>query len=173
MNRNSTFPPFGEWSKVLTRRHMIANPTADCARIVLQRVFKAPCALVYRAWTEPQHMFQWWHCQDSQCRGIEADVRVGGAYRIHMVSDKGDHIAIGKYLEVVPNQRLRFSWQWENYPMPDSIVTIELEDLGTTTRLTLTHEGIPDRPETPDHKSGWTAALDRFGRKIETHEIKF
>src|SRR5579871_6500760 len=53
----------GKRSRFQLRRNMITNlASADNVRIVIQRVFKAPCALVYRAWTEPQHMRQWWHC---------------------------------------------------------------------------------------------------------------
>jgi uncharacterized protein YndB with AHSA1/START domain len=84
----------------------------------------------------------------------------------------GDHIAIGKYEEIVPNKRLRFTWEWEHYAMADSVVTVEFEDLGKTTRLTLTHEGLPDREDTPDHKRGWTSALDKFARLMAENKIK-
>ncbi len=152
---------------------MITNPSPEAhARLVIQRVFQAPCALVYRAWTDPKQMIQWWTCAESQCRSIEADLKIGGQYRIHMATPDGDHIAIGIYQEIVPNKRLRFSWEWEHYPMPHSTVTVEFEDLGTTTRLTLTHEGLPTRPETPDHEYGWNTALDRFGRMIANREFK-
>jgi len=152
---------------------VITNPNPEAlARIVINRVFNAPCALVFRAWTEPQHMLKWWFCKDTECRGIEADVKVGGALRIHMASAHGDHIVIGKYLEIVPNKRLHFSWEWEDYRMPHSTVTVEFEDLGQTTRLTLTHAGLPVRPNVPDHEYGWNTALDNFDQKLASHEIK-
>jgi uncharacterized protein YndB with AHSA1/START domain len=41
-------------------------------------------------------------------------LKIGGAYRIHMVSEKGGHAAVGKYREIVPNKRLQFTWQRED-----------------------------------------------------------
>lgn len=153
------------------------NTTETCPnpadlRLVVTRELKAPCALVYRAWTDPKQLAQWMNCGEGECRGVTADVRPGGAYRIHMVSNKGDHIALGKYLEVVPNERLKLTWQWEHYPMPDSVMTVEFEDLGQATRLTLTHEGLPDQEDVADHTRGWTRILDGFVQAMEQGKIK-
>ena len=52
--------------------------------------------MVFRAWTDPKQMVQWWSPADIECRNVEADLKVGGAHRIHMVSEKGDHVAIGE-----------------------------------------------------------------------------
>jgi uncharacterized protein YndB with AHSA1/START domain len=142
-------------------------------RVVLTRVFNAPCPLVYQAWTEPTQMLKWWGPKDIECRDIQAEVKVGGAYRIHLTSEKGDHIAIGKYLQVVPNKRLQFTWQWEHYAMPDSTVTVDFEDLGKTTRLTLTHAGLPDQEDVTDHTRGWTSLLEKFASMTESGQIKF
>jgi uncharacterized protein YndB with AHSA1/START domain len=150
------------------------NNSADASelRVVITRVLKAPCALVFKAWTDPQQMVQWWSPADIECRSVTADLKVGGAYRIHMVSEKGDHIAIGTYKKIVPNKFLQFTWQWEHYAMPDSVVTVEFEDLGTTTRLTLTHAGVPDHEDAADHQRGWTSAIEKFAGLIEQNKIK-
>ncbi len=148
-----------------------ATKNADL-RLVITRVFAAPCALVFRAWTDPKQMVQWWSPQEIECRSVSADLKIGGAYRIHMVSEKGDHIAVGKYLEIIPNKLVKFSWQWENYAIPDSVVTVEFEDLGKTTRLTLTHEGVPDQEDLADHKRGWTSAIEKFAQLIEANKIQ-
>jgi uncharacterized protein YndB with AHSA1/START domain len=142
-------------------------------RVVVTRELKAPCAMVFRAWTEPKQMVQWWSPENAECRDVKADVKTGGTYRIHMFSEKGDHIAYGKYLEIVPNKRLQFTWQWETYAMPESRVTVEFEDLGKTTRLTLIHEGLPDQEDADDHQRGWISALAKFAGMIEQHKIKF
>lgn len=141
-------------------------------KVVISRVIKAPCPLVFQAWTDPKLMAQWWSPEDVKCRSVTADVKVGGAYRIHMVSKKGDHFAVGKYKKIVPNKRLQFTSQWESYAMPDSVVTVEFEDLGKTTRLTLTHEGFPDREDASDHNKGWTSAIRKFARLMEQGKIK-
>ena len=139
--------------------------------LVITRIISAPCALVFQAWTDPRLMAQWWSPQGVECRSVTADVRVGGTYRIHMSSERGDHIAIGTYLQLVLNQRLQVTWQWEHYPMPDSIVTVDFEDLGKTTRLTLTHSGLPVADDVPDHQWGWTSALEKFAGWIALNPV--
>jgi len=131
-------------------------------QLVVTRIISAPAALVYQAWTDPVHLSQWFSPQTVECRDVSADFTVGGAFRIHMASEKGDHIAIGTYLQIIPRQLLQFTWQWENYAMPDSVVTVAFEDLGQTTRLTLTHEGLPDAEDVADHNRGWTSMLEKF-----------
>jgi len=140
-----------------------ATPTPDAdLRLVITRNLNAPAATVYRAWTDPQQMVKWWGPENVECRRVDLDLKVGGAYRIHMTSPKGDHIAIGKYLEIVPNQRLRLTWSWENYAMPQSVLTVEFEDLGKTTRLTLTHVGLPDREDVEQHTEGWNSLVEKL-----------
>lgn len=150
------------------------NLTAELSglKLVITRVINAPCAMVFRAWVDPKQMVQWWSPESIECRSVTADLKIGGAYRIYMVSKKGDHIAIGNYREIVPNKRLRFTWQWEHYAMPDSMVTVEFKDLGGKTRLTLTQTGIPDQEDADSHKHGWTTAIEKFGRLIEQGKIK-
>jgi len=58
------------------------------------------------------------------------------------------------------------------WSLPDSVVTIELEDLGKTTHLTLTHEGLPDEEDVADHKRGWTSLVEKFARLMAENKIK-
>jgi uncharacterized protein YndB with AHSA1/START domain len=64
-----------------------ANPTE--ASIVITRIFDAPRELVWKAWTDPKHMAQWWGPQGFTNPVCELDVRVGGAWRIVMRSSDG------------------------------------------------------------------------------------
>jgi uncharacterized protein YndB with AHSA1/START domain len=141
-------------------------------RLVITRTLNAPSAMVYRAWTDPKQMLKWWGPENIECKSIETDVRVGGAFRIHMDSPRGEHIASGKYLEVVPNKKLRFSWDWQHYHMPNSVLTIDLEDLGQSTRLTLTHEGLPDQEDVQEHTHGWTSLADKLVRLCDSQGLK-
>jgi uncharacterized protein YndB with AHSA1/START domain len=139
-------------------------------KLTVTRVIQAPVDMVFRAWTEPEQLRHWFSPVDVECRSLSADIKTGGSFRIHMVSKKGDHIATGKYLEIIPNQRLQFSWTWESYAMPDSVVTIDLEDLGASTRLTLRHEGLPDREDAEQHTEGWTSIVEKCVSLLETHK---
>jgi uncharacterized protein YndB with AHSA1/START domain len=141
-------------------------------KLTVSRVIKAPCAPVFRAWTEPEQLTQWFGPAEAELRNLKAEIKIGGTFRVHFVSEKGDHIATGNYKEIVPNKRLKFSWSWEHYAMPDSLVTIDFEDLGTATRLTLVHEGLPDQEDADDHNKGWTSMIEKFARLIEQNKIK-
>ena len=141
-------------------------------RLVVTRIINAPTALVYQAWTDPAMMAQWFGPQNIECRNVTTDLAVGRAFRIHMVSEKGDHVAVGVYRQIVPNQCLQFTWEWENYAMPDSVVTVEFEDLGQTTRVTLTHANLPDAEDVADHNRGWTSLLEKFAGWMERQPAK-
>ena len=98
---------------------------------------------------------------DTQCEKVDIDLTVGGKYRTEMTSKDCDKpIAIGEYREIVPEKKLVFTWTWEGSGMPDTVVTLTLEPAGDETRLTLNHEGFPERPITEKHQQGWHGCLD-------------
>jgi uncharacterized protein YndB with AHSA1/START domain len=150
------------------------NPASGTTgfKLTVTRVINAPCEMVFRAWTEPKQLAQWFSPVEVECRSLTAEIIIGGAFRIHMVSKTGDHIAYGKYKQIVPNKRVQFTWQWESYAMPDSTVTVDFEDLGKTTRLTLVHEGLPDQEDADQHGHGWNSMVEKFARLIEQNKIK-
>jgi uncharacterized protein YndB with AHSA1/START domain len=71
----------------MTARKSPIKKTA-APKIIITRVIKAPCQLVFKAWTDPRQMAQWWSPQDVECRSVSADLKIGGAYRIHMGSPR-------------------------------------------------------------------------------------
>ena len=54
----------------------------------------------------------------------------------------------------------------------DSTVTVDFEDLGKTTRLTLTHAGLPDEEDVTEHNRGWSSLIEKFADMIEGNKIK-
>ena len=71
--------------------------------------------------------------------------RVGGRYRVSFDMESGEYHEVGGvYREVVPNQRLVFSWAWHSTPERESLVTVSLKPDGDGTLLTLTHEQFFD-----------------------------
>jgi len=133
----------------------------------LTRVFPAPPALVFRAWTGAEAMRKWFCPYDHWGLEVEVDARLGGSYRIVMKdTDTGkDHIVSGTFREVRPPERLVFSWHWQDQPgFPETIVTVDFRDLGGKTEVTLTHEALPT-PELRDrHIHGWNGCLDRLAK---------
>ena len=141
-------------------------------RLTVTRIFQAPCAQVYQAWTDPAQLSQWLNPKDTAGRSVTADLKPGGHYRITMDCGKGDHVAHGVYLEIIPNERLKFTWHWDHYPMPDSLITLTFEDLGTATRLTLEHTGLPDQEDVTEHSQGWNLLIEKLAGLIEQNQFK-
>jgi uncharacterized protein YndB with AHSA1/START domain len=99
---------------------------------------------------------------------VEADVRVGGRYRIVMKSSDGEvHDVGGVYREVVPGEKLVFTWAWKSTPERESLVTVLIKPDGDGTLLTLLHEQFFDDAARDRHQHGWTGALDKLGRFVE------
>jgi uncharacterized protein YndB with AHSA1/START domain len=86
---------------------MTTQPAVSEFDVVLKRTYDAPVDMLWRAWTDPQEMKQWWGPKSFTNPVCELDVRVGGAWKIVMRSPDGtDYPITGVYREVVPNKRL-------------------------------------------------------------------
>jgi len=98
----------------MAARTSAAASTAE-RELVITRVFDAPRLLVFKAWTEPEHLVRWWGPRGFTTPSCKMDVRPGGAFRFHMRSPEGtDHWLRGAYREIVEPERLVFSWAWED-----------------------------------------------------------
>ena len=104
-------------------------PPAERPSLTLKRRFNATPEKVYAAWADPQKLVQWFGPGTVEEGSVKADIdlRVGGRYRISF-SAKGNYNEVGGvYREVVPNERLVFSWAWHSTPERESLVTISMQ----------------------------------------------
>src|SRR5262245_61108822 len=86
-------------------------------QILITREFDAPKHLVYRAWTTPELVRQWWNAKRGEVTICEIDLRVGGAWRSVMVTEGGFEVGFhGEYLEIVPNERIVSTEIYEGAP---------------------------------------------------------
>jgi uncharacterized protein YndB with AHSA1/START domain len=132
--------------------------------LVITRVFDAPRSLVFKAWTDSEHMVHWFGPRGFKSTVLKNDLRPGGAYRIHMLGPDGDHWTQGVYREVVPPERLVMVGSWAdahgNPTRPETTLTLLFEDHGGKTKLTL-HNAVFESVTARDaHQSGWTSSLD-------------
>lgn len=134
--------------------------------LALKRRLKAPPQKVYEAWTQPEKMIHWWGVYDDKKPPIyETDVRIGGRFRVQFWTPDGQHHSVGGvYREIVPDQKLVFSWAWQSTPERESQVTVDLKPDSDGTILTLTHEQFFDDKARDDHSRGWNASLDKLER---------
>jgi uncharacterized protein YndB with AHSA1/START domain len=128
--------------------------------ISIRRVLNAPCRQVFEAWTRPELMARWFFAGEGWTTKVSADVRVGGRYELTMRDTSGaEHTQFGEYREIVPVTRLVFTWSFPPLAVVDSVVTVELFDLGTRTELALTHVLPPDPKVRGSHEEGWGGCL--------------
>lgn len=139
--------------------------------LVLSRTFPASPERIYAAWTQPEQMNHWLHPSDQMRSVVTVDLRVGGSYRIEMhAPEGGPFVAVGTYREIVPNEKLMFTWRWENEDIEDteSLVTIALNPVGAeTTEVVLTHEKFANTEERDNHAIGWEGTY----AQLETYLI--
>ena len=106
--------------------------------VVVTRTFDAPARLVFEAWTNPKLFKQWWvpRSMGMTLRSCELDVRTGGKYRLVFGDDPANAMAFfGKYLDVVPNQRI--VWTNEESGADGSVTTVTFEEKNGKTTLVM------------------------------------
>ncbi|MEO8566007.1 MAG: SRPBCC domain-containing protein [Betaproteobacteria bacterium] len=142
--------------------------TEDKTSLHIRRLYQAPVAAVWAAWTDAEQMKQWMGPSDAFGESeVTMDVRVGGRYRIVMHAPDGEtHRVGGVYREVVPNQKLVYTWAWESTPEQESLVTLEFKPSGDGTELVLAHQRFADTQARDKHQEGWIGCLDRLGRFV-------
>ncbi len=139
-------------------------------QILITREFDAPKELVYKAWTTPELVRQWWSGERGEMTVCEIDLRVGGGWRYAMVANEGFEVAFhGEYRELVPNERMVSTEAFEGIPDPDghaSLNTLTLTESDGRTTLTVlvehpTQEGR-DMHINSGMEGGMQEAMDRL-----------
>jgi len=125
------------------------------AELTREIVVKAEPSTIFAFLIEPG--MQAWLGTD-----VEFDPRPGGIYRVNVI---GDHPALGEFTEVVENEKVVFTFGWDEpgHPIPggSTKVAITLIPDGDETLVRLVHSGLPDDAIT-DHQNGWQFFLDRL-----------
>ena len=149
----------------MAARSNAATESAE-RKLLITRVFNAHRSLVFKAWTEPQHLVHWWGPQGFTLPSCTVDLRPGGTYRFCMRSPEGvDHWLQGIYREIIEPERLVFTYAFEDAtgkPGHETLVTVTFAELGEKTKLTV-HQAVFESVTVRDeHVRGWTEALDRL-----------
>ncbi len=148
--------------------------------LVITRVFDAPRELVFKAWTDPKHMAQWWGPKGFTNPVCELDARPGGAIRIDMRGPDGVVYPMkGVFHEIVEPERLVFTStafeDEEGNPKLQVLNTITFAEQGGKTKLTLQAVVVRSAPEVAaalaGMEEGWKQSLDKLAEwlaKVET-----
>jgi uncharacterized protein YndB with AHSA1/START domain len=155
------------------------DPTLD---LVLEREVDVPPELVWKAWTTPELLKQWFTPKPYETPACDIDLRPGGAFRTVMRSPEGDEFDnVGCYLEIVPNEKL--SWTSalgpdfrpatvpdDDFPMTAFIELQPNGSGGTRYRAVAIHREVADRKrhEEMGFEEGWGAALDQLVELVKS-----
>lgn len=129
----------------------------------LRRTFAAPRERVFRAWTEAKGLEAWFKPMGMQTKVTVLELRVGGAFRFELTEANGESSTVaGTYLEIVPPERLAFTWVSASTLGEQTLVTVEFVEQGGHTEVRLTHERLADEAMVLMHGSGWGSCLEQL-----------
>jgi uncharacterized protein YndB with AHSA1/START domain len=142
--------------------------------MVTTRTFTAPRELVFKAWTDPRHVGQWWGPHGFTNPVCELDVRPGGAIRIHMRGPDGTlYPMTGVYQEIVEPERLVFTsaaLDEEGNPLFEVLHTVTFAEHGGKTTLTVKARVVRATADAAPYlkgmEAGWTQSLERLGTHL-------
>lgn len=138
--------------------------------VSFHRVLKATPEKVYRAFTTAGAMSAWFPPYGFFCTVDHMDVRVGGTYRMAFTSfTTGNKQGFsGKYLEVKPNEHLKFSDKFDDPNLPGEITTsVWLKKVSVGTELRITQDGIPAAIPAEMCYLGWQECLEKLAKLVE------
>jgi uncharacterized protein YndB with AHSA1/START domain len=113
----------------------------------LHRVLRAPPERVYRAYLDPDAMVKWLPPHGFTGKVHELDARVGGSYKMSFTNlgSGQTHSFGGKYVELVPNERIRITDSFDDPNLPGEMVTtVTLKPVSCGTDFSVVQEGIPE-----------------------------
>lgn len=133
--------------------------------INIEMSFNTSIEKVWNSWTEPELILQWFG-SDPNGKGIKAQMNVepGGFYKITFKDSNGtEHKCMGKYITVKKYQQLSFSWEWENEPGVESLVTVLLTFRNNLTHMIFEHKNV-GIASAHNYLEGWKATFLKLER---------
>jgi uncharacterized protein YndB with AHSA1/START domain len=130
------------WSELLDKfaenlKKDIRIPETVKKEVIMTRVFDAPCELVYKAYTDPKLIPQWWGTKSFKTTVDQMEPRPGGVLRFVQRDTSGNEYAFNRvYREIVPHQRLVYTFVLESMPGHILLETVSFEEQGGKTKMT-------------------------------------
>ncbi len=136
----------------------------------LHRVLRAKPDKVYRAFTDGEALARWLPPNGFTCKVDHVDAKVGGTFKMAFrnFSTGNGHSFGGKYLELVPGERLVYTDKFDDPKLPGEMrVTVTLKSVICGTELNVTQEGIPEAIPVEFCYLGWQESLEHLARLVE------
>lgn len=152
--------------------------TAEDTGLTISRLIHASPAIVWQAWSRPEHLAQWWIPAPIACQVVKLDLRPGGGFETRMREPGGEfqpHVD-GCFLDIVPEERLVFTtvlvegWRpVEPWLALTAIITFAAEGHGTRYTARVLHRNAADsrKHEEMGFHEGWGTALDQLAAHVQ------
>ena len=144
--------------------------TSNTNTIRLHRVLKAPAERVYRAFLDAAAMCKWLPPNGFTCQVHQLDAKVGGKYKATFTnfSTGNSHSFGGEYLELKPNELLRYNDRFDDPNLPgEMLTTVTLKKVSVGTELNIVQEGVPDVIPAEACYLGWQESLMLLAKLVE------
>lgn len=138
--------------------------------VSLQRVFKSSPEKVYRAFTDANALASWLPPYGFLCTVHEMNVEVEGTYKMsfHNFSTGNSHSFGGKYLEIKPNEFLKYTDKFDDPNLPGEMITsVWLQKVSVGTEIKVLQEGIPSVIPVEMCYLGWQESLEKLVKLVE------
>lgn len=148
----------------------IPNERATIDELRIERVFDAPCALVFANWTEAEHLGAWFAPAGFEVVDSRADARPGGRLRVAYRSPSGRlHVEHGEFLEVVAPEHLRFTLINEDERgrvLFRTEVHVSLRESAGKTAMSFRQTGFAARAQLDSVKEGWVTCFHKLDQNL-------
>ena len=136
------------------------------------RFIRAPIGKVFDAFATQAGLASWMGSRGTSLRGVAADPRVGGAWRIEMVARDGSQFVVGgQFRQLERPHCVVYTWQWEGEksPMPnvETLIEVNLSEKDGGTELHMKHSGFPVGIARDGHDQGWKSTLNRLNDYLD------
>ena len=138
--------------------------------IRLHRVLRANPEKIYRAFLDADAMVKWLPPNGFTCKIDHLEAKIGGTYKMSFTNFTTGHSLSfgGKYLELVPHERLRYTDQFDDPNLPGEIqVTVTLKKVSVGTELNIVQEGVPEVIPPEACYLGWQESLILLAKLVE------
>jgi uncharacterized protein YndB with AHSA1/START domain len=138
--------------------------------VTLHRVIKAPAERIYRAFLDPAALCKWMPPHGFTCQVHEMDATVGGVFKMSFTnfSNGQTHSFGGRYVELVPNERICNTDRFDDTALPGEMrTTVLLKSVFCGTELNIVQEGIPSPIPTEACYLGWQESLTLLTQLVE------
>src|SRR5262245_13186470 len=122
----------GKRRSTMGSRHQLVTTTPTDVEIVMSRTFDAPRDLVFEAHSSCEHLSNWWGPRDSKFLECDVDFRVGGSWKVVIDHADGPITFFGEYLEIVPPERISWTFGFDDEPGGPETYLFEEHDGKTT-----------------------------------------